>query len=40
MNGDFPPSSKDNFFPVPAVALLIILPTSVEPVKAILLTSL
>ena len=40
IKGDFPPSSKESFFPVPAVALRIIFPTSVEPVNAILLTSL
>src|SRR5271170_7254089 len=39
MNGDLPPSSKDNFLPEPAVAIRILRPTSVEPVKAILSTS-
>ena len=39
MNGDFPPSSSDSFLPVPAVAPRMILPTSVEPVNAILATS-
>src|SRR5579864_29261 len=38
-NGDLPPSSSDNFFVVPAVALRIARPTSVEPVNAILSTS-
>ena len=38
MNGDLPPSSSDSFLPVPAVALRIARPTSVEPVKAILST--
>jgi len=33
--GRFPTSSKDNFFPVPAVSRRIIRPTSVDPVKAI-----
>ena len=37
-NGDLPPSSSDSFLPVPAVALRIARPTSVEPVKAILST--
>ncbi len=36
MNGLLPPSSSDSFFDVPAVALRIIRPTSVEPVNAIL----
>ena len=35
INGDFPPNSKVNFFPVPAVSFFISLPTSVDPVKAI-----
>ena len=39
INGDFPPSSSDNFLPLPAVARRIILPTSVEPVNAILAIS-
>jgi hypothetical protein len=34
MNGDLPPSSSDSFLPVPAVALRMMRPTSVEPVKA------
>ena len=38
-NGDFPPSSSEIFFPVPAVAARMMRPTSVEPVKAILSTS-
>ena len=38
MNGDFPPSSSDSFFPVPAVATRMSRPTSVDPVKAILST--
>jgi hypothetical protein len=38
MNGDLPPSSSESFLPVPAVALRIMRPTSVEPVKAILST--
>ena len=38
MNGDLPPSSSETFFPVPAVARLMILPTSVEPVNAIFCT--
>jgi len=37
--GDLPPSSSVSFLPVPAVALRIVRPTSVEPVKAILSTS-
>ncbi len=36
MNGLFPPNSRVNALPLPAVALRIILPTSVEPVKATL----
>src|SRR5260370_350305 len=36
MNGLLPPSSSDSFFPEPAVALRMIRPTSVDPVKAIL----
>ena len=39
MNGDLPPSSSESFLPVPAVALRMMRPTSVEPVKAILSTS-
>ena len=39
MNGDFPPSSSESFFPLPAVALRMMRPTSVEPVNAILSTS-
>ena len=39
MKGDFPPSSRDSFLPLPAVAARISRPTSVEPVKAILSTS-
>jgi hypothetical protein len=39
MNGDLPPSSSDSFLPVPAVAMRMIRPTSVEPVNAILSTS-
>ena len=38
-NGDFPPSSSESFLPLPAVAVRMIRPTSVEPVKAILSTS-
>ena len=38
MKADLPPSSSDSFLPVPAVALRMILPTSDEPVKAILST--
>ena len=38
MNGDFPPSSRESFFPLPAVAVRMILPTSVDPVNAILST--
>ena len=34
MNGDLPPSSSDSFLPLPAVALRISRPTSVEPVNA------
>ena len=37
--GDLPPSSSDTFFKLPAAAWTISLPTSVEPVKAILSTS-
>ena len=40
MNGLLPPNSRVNPFPLPAVALRIILPTSVEPVKATLSMSL
>ena len=36
--GDLPPSSKDTFFKLPDAALVIIFPTSVEPVKATLST--
>ncbi len=36
MKGDFPPSSRLSFLPLPAVALRIVRPTSVEPVKATL----
>ncbi len=39
MNGDLPPSSSVSFLPEPAVWRRISLPTSVEPVKAILSTS-
>ena len=39
MNGDLPPSSSESFLPLPAVALRMMRPTSVEPVKAILSTS-
>ena len=39
MNGDFPPSSSDSFLPLPAVAVRMRRPTSVEPVNAILSTS-
>ena len=38
MNGDLPPSSSDSRLPEPAVARRMSLPTSVEPVKAILST--
>ena len=38
MKGDFPPSSSDSFLAEPAVALRMMRPTSVEPVKAILST--
>ena len=38
MNGDFPPSSSESLLPLPAVAVRMIRPTSVEPVKAILST--
>ena len=34
INGDFPPNSRDIFFPVPAVLFLNNLPTPVLPVKA------
>ena len=34
ITGDFPPSSKEIFFPVPAVACLKTLPISVDPVNA------
>ena len=36
--GDFPPSSSETFFRFPAAAFVIILPTSVDPVKATLST--
>jgi hypothetical protein len=36
MKGDFPPSSSESFLPEPAVALRMMRPTSVLPVKAIL----
>ena len=39
IKGDLPPSSRDNFLPEPADAFLIHLPTDVDPVKAIFLTS-
>src|SRR6266545_2639783 len=39
MNGLFPPSSSDSFFPEPAVRRRMVRPTSVEPVNAILSTS-
>ena len=39
MNGDFPPSSREIFLWLFAVAVRIARPTSVEPVKAILSTS-
>ena len=39
MFGDFPPSSRLTFFRFPAAAFTISLPTSVEPVNAILSTS-
>ena len=39
MNGDLPPSSSESFLPVPAVALRMMRPTSVEPVNATLSTS-
>jgi hypothetical protein len=39
MKGDLPPSSRESFLPLPAVAVRISRPTSVEPVKAILSTS-
>src|SRR5687767_263834 len=39
MFGDFPPSSSEIFFTVPAASRMICLPTSVLPVKAILSTS-
>ena len=38
MVGDFPPSSSETFFKFPADALVINLPTSVEPVNATLST--
>ena len=38
MFGDFPPSSSESRFSVPAASRMIPLPTSVEPVKAILST--
>ena len=34
ITGDLPPSSREIFLPVPAVATLSILPISVDPVKA------
>src|ERR1700684_2225528 len=37
--GDLPPSSSDTFFKLPAAAWTISLPTSVDPVNAILSTS-
>ena len=37
--GDFPPSSSDTFFKLPAAACTISLPTSVDPVNATLSTS-
>src|ERR1035437_10004888 len=37
--GDLPPSSRETFFKLPAAACKISLPTSVDPVKAILSTS-
>src|ERR1700730_3227900 len=37
--GDFPPSSRDNFFRLRAAAWTISLPPSVEPVNATLSTS-
>ncbi len=37
--GDFPPSSSETFLPVPAVAVRMMRPTSVDPVNAILSTS-
>src|SRR6201998_105965 len=36
--GDLPPSSSDTFFRLPAAAWTMSLPTSVDPVKAILST--
>ncbi len=39
MLGDLPPSSRVTFFRFPAAACTISLPTSVDPVKAILSTS-
>jgi len=39
MAGDLPPSSSETRFRLPAAALTISLPTSVEPVKATLSTS-
>ena len=38
MFGDLPPSSSETFFRLPVAAVAISLPTSVEPVKAILST--
>ena len=40
MFGDLPPSSRLTFFRFPAAAWTISLPTSVEPVKATLLTAM
>ena len=40
MKGDFPPSSRVRDLPKPAVACRIFRPTSVDPVNAILCTSL
>jgi hypothetical protein len=39
MVGDLPPSSSETFLRLPAAALTISLPTSVEPVNATLSTS-
>src|SRR3972149_8085268 len=39
MLGDLPPNSRDIFLTLPAAARITCLPTSVEPVKAILSTS-
>ena len=39
MFGDFPPSSSETFFRLPAAAWTISLPTSVDPVNATLATS-